>query len=160
MQEAIRTMAVAASCLFCAATCVGQQLVNDALAITVSAQDGAYHLATRADPNHAVLTASVGAQVDHHWVRSTDYPQHRGAESVFADTLGSGRQIAVTCTWLPGKPDLVYSVQLYADFTVQLTADGLDGIPERQSFPVHVSAVTGVPDDLSRNRRYVEPDKH
>jgi hypothetical protein len=53
--------------------------------------------------------------MDQQWVRSNEYPQHRAAASAFTDPLGSGHQIAVSCSGLEGKPDLVYTVQLYDD---------------------------------------------
>ncbi|SPE38874.1 Glycoside hydrolase/PKD [Candidatus Sulfopaludibacter sp. SbA6] len=93
--------------------CRAQQLTNSSLAVTVQAQDGAFQIATRATTNHAVLKARAGAQIDRQWVRSNEYPQHRAAESSFTDALGAGHQISVTCSGLQGKPDLVYTVQLY-----------------------------------------------
>ena len=53
------------------------------------------------------------AQVDHQWLRSSDYPRHQASESTFEDDLGSGRQVTVTCSGLDAKPDLVYVLQLY-----------------------------------------------
>jgi len=55
----------------------------------------------------------VAAEVDHQWLRSSDYPRHQASESTFEDDLGSGRQATVTCSGLDGKPDLVYVLQLY-----------------------------------------------
>ena len=74
--------------------------------VTVNAQDGSFQLST-------VLQARAGAEIDHQWVRSNEYPKHSEAQSAFSDALGSGRKIAVTCSGLAGKPDLVYTVQLY-----------------------------------------------
>ena len=93
--------------------CGAQQLANDKLTVAVNAPDGSYQLGLRAAGNHVVLSARVGAQIDHQWVRSNDYPQRRAAESAFNDALGSGRQITVKCTGLQGKPDLVYVLQVY-----------------------------------------------
>ena len=90
-----------------------QQLNNASLAVAVQAQDGSYQLATRSAANSPVLKARPGAQIDKQWVKSSDYPQHRAAESSFNDALGAGHQITVTCSGLAGKPDLVYTVQLY-----------------------------------------------
>jgi hypothetical protein len=44
-----------------------------------------------------------------------------------------------------------------ADFTVQLTAEGLDGIAARQSFTVKVTGTLTPAGDVLQNRRYVEP---
>jgi hypothetical protein len=93
--------------------CRAQQLTNSSLAVTVQAPDGSFQVATRAAANHPVLSARAGAQIDHQWVRSNEYPQHRATESTFSDSLGTGHQISVTSSGLQGKPDLVYTVQLY-----------------------------------------------
>jgi hypothetical protein len=95
-----------ALCLCLAQPCRGQRLANGSLAVTVDARDGSFQLAT-------VLHARVGAEIDHQWVRSDQYPQRSAAESAFTDSLGEGRRIAVTCSGIAGKPDLVYTVQLY-----------------------------------------------
>jgi hypothetical protein len=55
----------------------------------------------------------VAAQVDHQWLRSSDYPRHQASESTFEDDLGPGREVTVTCSGLDGKPDLIYVLQLY-----------------------------------------------
>jgi hypothetical protein len=88
-----------------------QQLENDKLSLTANSQNGSYQLAVRGGP--PLLIARVGAQVEHQWLRSSDYPSHRASESVFEDALGSGHEVTVTCSGLDGKPDLVYVVQLY-----------------------------------------------
>jgi alpha-galactosidase len=102
---------VIAGTLLIVTTCGAQQLTNGKLTLTVNAQDGSYQIAESSGP--PVLNSRVGAQVDHHWLRSNDYPRHAASESTFNDALGSGRQVTVTCSGLEGKPDLVYVVQLY-----------------------------------------------
>ena len=91
--------------------CMAQQLANDEISLTVNAQEGSYQLSMH--DGQVVLKSRVGAQVDHQWLRSSDYPRHQAAESTFEDDLGSGRQVTVTCSGLDGKPDLVYVLQLY-----------------------------------------------
>lgn len=88
-----------------------QSLTNGKLSLEVNAQNGSYQLALA--NGQPVLNARVGAQVDHQWLRSNDYPRHRASESTFEDELGSGRELTVTCSGLDGKPDLIYIVQLY-----------------------------------------------
>jgi len=90
-----------------------QQLGNDQLTVVVNAPDGSYQLRVRAAGGRAVLSAQAAAQIDHQWVHSKDYPQRSAAQSAFSDPLGSGRQITVSCTGLPGKPDLDYVLQVY-----------------------------------------------
>ncbi len=46
-------------------------------------------------------------------MRSNDYPERHATSSTFSDALGSGRQIRVVCSGLPGKPDLAYTLQVY-----------------------------------------------
>ena len=91
--------------------CMAQQLTNDEISLAVNAQEGSYQLSSH--DGQVVLRSRVGAQVDHQWLRSSDYPRHQAAESTFEDALGSGRQVTVTCSGLDGKPDLVYVLQLY-----------------------------------------------
>jgi alpha-galactosidase len=93
--------------------CRSQQLTNGSMAVTVQAQDGSFQLASRATPNRPVLSARPGAQIDQQWVHANDYPQRRAASSTFNDALGTGHQISVTCSGLQGKPDLVYTLQVY-----------------------------------------------
>src|SRR5579884_4080596 len=93
--------------LFVPALALAQQLTNASLAISIQ-PDGTFQIAAR-----PILRARPGAQIDGQWVRSSDYPQHRAAESAFQDGLGSGRQVTVTFSGLAGKPDLTYRLQLY-----------------------------------------------
>ena len=91
--------------------CKAQQLTNNEISLTINAQEGSYQLSLH--DGQVVLRSRVGAQVDHQWLRSSDYPRHQASESTFEDDLGSGRQVTVTCSGLDAKPDLVYVVQLY-----------------------------------------------
>ena len=103
--------AIVAGALIVAAPCSAQQLTNDKLSLTVNAQDGSYQLSVRG--GRPVFTSRVAAQVNHRWLRSSEYPRHQASKSTFTDELGSGRAVTVTCSGLEGKPDLVYLVQLY-----------------------------------------------
>ncbi len=104
-------LAITAGTLIVALPCVAQQLTNDELAVTVNGQEGSYQLAVH--DGQPVLKSRVAAQVDHQWLRSSDYPRHQASESAFEDDLGLGREVTVTCSGLDGKPDLVYVLQLY-----------------------------------------------
>ena len=104
-------LAVTAGILMVALPCVAQQLTNDELSLTVNAQEGSYQLSLH--DGQPVLRSRVAAQVDHQWLRSSDYPRHQASESTFEDDLGPGREVTVTCSGLDGKPDLVYVLQLY-----------------------------------------------
>ena len=104
-------LAITAGSLMVGLPCVAQQLTNNELSLTVNAQEGSYQLSLHG--GQPVLKSRVAAQVDHQWLRSSDYPRHQASESAFEDDLGSGRQVTVTCSGLDGKPDLVYVLQLY-----------------------------------------------
>jgi alpha-galactosidase len=94
---------------------LAQQLTNDELSVMVNAPDGSYQLSLR-DGGHdgqTVLRSRVAAEVDHQWLRSSDYPRHQASESPFKDDLGAGQEVTVTYSGLDGKPDLVYVIQLY-----------------------------------------------
>ncbi len=104
-------LAVTAGILMAALPCVAQQLTNDQLSLTVNAREGSYQLSLR--DGQPVLKSRVAAEVDHQWLRSSDYPRCQASEFSFQDDLGSGPQVTVTCSGLDGKPDLVYVLQLY-----------------------------------------------
>jgi len=104
-------LAVIVGTLIVALPCVAQQLTNDALSLTINAQEGSYQLSLR--DGQPVLKSGVAAEVDHLWLRSSDYPRRQASETSFQTDLGSGRQVTVTCSGLEGKPDLVYVLQLY-----------------------------------------------
>ncbi len=104
-------IAIMFEALILIAPCAAQQLANDALSVTVNAKDGTYQFAVRrAQPN---FTSRAAAQVNHEWLRSSDYPRHAVSESAFTDELGSGRAITVTNSGLTDKADLILVIQLY-----------------------------------------------
>ena len=102
---------IAAGALLLPLFSAAQQLTNDKLSVSVNPRAGSYQLAAR--DGQPVLAARVGAQIDHQWLRSSDYPRCQAEPSTFRDELGPGHQLMVTCTGLEGKPDLAYIVQLY-----------------------------------------------
>jgi alpha-galactosidase len=93
------------------APCAAQRLGNDALSVSVNAQEGTFQIATQ--EGRIVFTSGVAAQLNHDWLRSSDYPHHAVSGSKFTDDLDSGRMITVTNSGLPGKADLVFAIQLY-----------------------------------------------
>jgi alpha-galactosidase len=92
-------------------------LKNRWLTVSVRTQDGSFEL-RGAELSRPVLAARVGAEVDHQWIWSTEYPKHEAASSSFQTVLGSGRQIEVSFTGLAKKPDLKYILRLYDDLAV------------------------------------------
>jgi alpha-galactosidase len=132
-------IAIIASALIVITPCAAQQLTNDKLSLTVDAKDGAYRLAMRG--GQPIFTSRVAAQVNHQWLRSTDYPRHQVSESTFSDELGSGHAVSVTNSGLPGKADLIYVVRLYDQnpyATLQVTVRNSTGEE------VTVQAIRGV----------------
>jgi alpha-galactosidase len=114
--------------LVAAVPCVAQQWTNDKLSLTVNPQDGTYQLGVRG--GEPMFTSRVAAQVNHQWLRSSEYPRHQASESAFTDELGSGRAETVTCSGLEGKIDLIYVVKLYDQrpyATVQVTIRNTTG---------------------------------
>ncbi len=88
------------------------EIHNDQLSIVVRMADRSYELRIPGF-ERPVLAARVGAEIDHRWIRSSDYPQHRTSESAFTDALGSGHSIAVTFPGLKAKPDLTCVLRVY-----------------------------------------------
>jgi alpha-galactosidase len=88
------------------------ELKNEALLVRVNSTDGSYSIATKGGAS-PVVRAGVAAEVDHHWIKSGDYPKHEIVDSDFADTLGRGHQITVTSKGLADRPDLTYVVRVY-----------------------------------------------
>jgi alpha-galactosidase len=97
--------------LIVAMPCEAQQLTNEKLSLNVNAKDGSYQLGVRG--GQPIFTSRVAAQVDHQWLRSSEYPRHQVAESTFSDELGPGHAVTVTFSGLDGKPDLIYVGQVY-----------------------------------------------
>jgi hypothetical protein len=97
--------------LIVAMPCEAQQLTNEKLSLNVNAKDGSYQLGVRG--GQPIFTSRVAAQVDHQWLRSSEYPRHQVAESTFSDELGPGHAVTVTFSGLDGKPDLIYIGQVY-----------------------------------------------
>ena len=96
------------------ADCQVTSLENPWLTVSVRRSDGAFELRAEGlrDP---VLTARVGAEINHQWIFSSDYPQHQAVESDFHDALGQGRQLEVSFSGAVGQPNLRYLLQLYRE---------------------------------------------
>ena len=93
-------------------TQVDTELRNAELLVRIDSADGSYSISAKGGVSPTVR-AGVGAYVDHHWIKSAEYPKHEIAASDFQDTLGRGRQITVRATGRPDRPDLTYTIRLY-----------------------------------------------
>jgi len=82
------------------------------LSMVVQPGDGTYDVRT-GNGGHSIFHARVAAEIDHKWVKSTDYPKHEIAQSSFEDALGHGQKITVTSSGLPKLPDLAYTLAIY-----------------------------------------------
>ena len=108
--------------LLASSVSTGQELATKEVSLRVDAQQGIYGVAFPNGPT--IVRARSGAEVDHRWLRSTDYPRHATRESSFTDALGAGTELIVTCSGLPDAPDLIYSLRIYephAYVTVQVS---------------------------------------
>ncbi|MGO9165565.1 MAG: hypothetical protein ACLP56_01705, partial [Candidatus Sulfotelmatobacter sp.] len=85
---------------------------TEGLSAAVQASDGTYEIQTE-DGAHSVIHARVAAEIDHKWVKSTDYPKHQISQSTFEDALGHGKKITMASSGLPNVPDLAYILQIY-----------------------------------------------
>jgi alpha-galactosidase len=87
-------------------------LRNLALTVRVRAEHGSYEIFAHG-LQQPVLISRVGADIDQHWVWSTDYHSHRISESAFHNALGTGRKLEVRFHGLAGQPDLAYELRLF-----------------------------------------------
>jgi len=84
----------------------------EGLSVAVQPVDGTYEIRP-ANSGGTILHARVAAEIDHKWVKSTDYPLHQVSQSNFEDALGHGKKITVTSSGLPNLPDLAYTLEIY-----------------------------------------------
>ncbi|MFZ0586873.1 MAG: PKD domain-containing protein [Candidatus Sulfotelmatobacter sp.] len=85
--------------------------------MAVQPGDGTYEIRP-GNGGRTILQARVAAEIDHKWVKSTDYPQHEISRSNFEDALGHGKKIIVTSSGLPNVPDLAYTLEMYEGKTL------------------------------------------
>lgn len=84
--------------------------------------NGDYSIAAPGSSN-PLLTAGVAARINHHWVRSTEYPHHAIQQISTQGYLGAATQWTVTFSGLPKEPQIIYTLRNYktkpfADLTV------------------------------------------
>lgn len=86
---------------------------NAQLAVLVNA-DGSYQIQLQG-AGLPVLRSIVAAEIDGAWLKSSDFPHHQASQGPFNDALGSGQQMEVRFSGVPGRPDLSYVIRLYGD---------------------------------------------
>jgi alpha-galactosidase len=97
--------------LFCATGAAAEtELRNNFVFVRIDG-NGLYEISSGNGP--AILRAGVAAEVNHRWLKQSDYPQHQVVGSDFEDALGKGRQATVSFTGLADEPDLLYTIRLY-----------------------------------------------
>jgi hypothetical protein len=84
----------------------------EGLSVFVQPTDGTYEIQT-GNGAHSVIHARVAAEIDHKWIRSTDYPTHEISQSNVDDAFGHGRKLTITSFGLPNAPDLAYTLLIY-----------------------------------------------
>jgi len=110
------------------------------IGISVNSKDGTYTIFDPASQK-PILNSRVAAEVDHHWLRSTDYPHHTSTHQSVSDELGSGTLLTISNTGLRGQPDLIYSLQIHSDpESVTVSIKVRNGTPN----PVTVQALRSV----------------
>jgi hypothetical protein len=90
---------------------------NNQMSVSVALQGGFYEIASGASEK-PVLKAVVAAEIDHHWIKSSDYPQSKTTQSGFKNDLGSGQQLVTTYVGLADRPSLICVMRLYDELPV------------------------------------------
>lgn len=85
---------------------------NQWLSVTAHSADGSYEISSK-DASSPVIRAAVAAEIDHAWIKSSDFPHHEITQSKFSDALGSGSEITVTSAGRPDNLELKYVIHLY-----------------------------------------------
>ncbi len=100
------------------------RIANASIAVSVRRHGAIYEVKQQA-LEKPVFSARVGAEVDHRWLWSTEYPNSNIANSAFSDQLGPGHRLEVVLGGDARKLQLKYTVEVYdelpfGDVQVQL----------------------------------------
>ena len=85
---------------------------NHSLTVSLKSKGAAFAVSA-IGLDRPVFAARVGAEVDHKWIWSTDYPMQYVIESTAKEQLGAVHKIEVDLSGAVGKPDLSYTLELY-----------------------------------------------
>jgi alpha-galactosidase len=118
-------------------------LKGNTIGFSINPKDGSYTIFDAAS-GKAILHSDVAAEVDHRWVKSSEYRRHVVTRENGSDELGPAEQFTVSNSGLAGEPDLIYSLQLrrnpeFVKITVKIQNGGAQ--------PVAVQALRAVEDD-------------
>lgn len=115
----------------------GNTLQSKTIGVRVEPADGSYTIFDPAS-SKPILRAIVAAEVNHHWIKSSEYPQHSIKKKNAADDLGSQGSIAISNHGLSGQPELTYSLHMHSspDY-VTITAT----IRNAEAKPITVQAI-------------------
>jgi hypothetical protein len=98
---------------------VSQTVQERTMGVSLNPADGSY---TIFDPvsKKPILHSGVAIEIDHRWLKSSEYPQHSLSRANVADELGPGTRFTISNTGLRAQPDLIYSLQTHAnpDFAI------------------------------------------
>jgi alpha-galactosidase len=83
------------------------------IGVAVDSSTGTY---TIFDPvsKKPIVRAAVAAQIDHRWIKSSDYPHHSIQRESGADDLGAKDSITIRNEGLANQPDLICSLHLHS----------------------------------------------
>jgi alpha-galactosidase len=94
----------------CQATANGT-MRNDTLTVSLTHENAAFAVGS-AGRSQPIFTARVGAEIDHQWIWSTDYPKRQVVESASQDELGPLHRMTVSLSGAAGKPEMSYTLEL------------------------------------------------
>jgi hypothetical protein len=84
---------------------------NADLLVRAESDSGRYAIRVKGQP--IAIHAGIAAEVNHLWLRSSEYPRHRTVRSSFTDELGAGTELVTTHSGLAGVPELVSVARLH-----------------------------------------------
>lgn len=87
-------------------------LRSQSMSVAVQSENSSYEILGE-NPDRPLIQAGIAAEIDHKWVKPSNYPHHAMSQSAFKDALGGGHQITVQSTGLAAMPDLYYTIQMY-----------------------------------------------
>jgi len=90
-------------------------LRNSQVVVTVNRRDGSYAIRSASD-GRTILKSVVAAQINHRWLKSSEYPKHEASKGSFEDRLGRAQQIVMRSSGLSQRPDLVCILRQYEGF--------------------------------------------